>query len=122
MKVFVATSNGAEEGDYSHTVEGELVRLPVTCDTPGCECGRAMTGMASSQSTTTFTVSDLDLDRALYHEILWGTLLRDAWVTEGEPEDEQWVEKLVDLHLELADGFTIGAPLRLNGDRLHERR
>lgn len=122
MKLFVATRAGAEDGDYSHTVEGELVRLPVTCDTPGCDCGRAMTGMASGQSTTTFTIRDLDMTRDMYRELLWSTLLRDAWVTEGDADDEEWVEKLVGLHLDLARGFEVGAPLRLNGDRLHERR
>ncbi|MGH8911051.1 MAG: DUF7715 family protein [Acidimicrobiia bacterium] len=122
MRVFVATRAGAEDGDYSHTVDGELVRLPVTCDTPGCDCGRAMTGMASGQSTTTFTIRDLDVSREVYHELLWSTLLRDAWVTESDPDDEEWVQKLVTLHLELAAGFEVGVPLRLNGDRLHERR
>ena len=122
LKLFVATRIGSEDGDYSHTVDGELVRLPVTCDTPGCECGRAMTGMASGQSTTTFTIRDLDMDREMYRELLWSTLVRDAWVTEGDPEDDEWVNKLVTLHLDLAEGFDVGVPLRLNGDRLHERR
>ena len=81
-----------------------------------------MTGMASGQSTTTFTIRDLDLSREMYHELLWSTLLRDAWVTESDPDDEEWVQKLVTLHLELAAGFEVGVPLRLNGDRLHERR
>lgn len=122
MKLFVATRVGSEDGDFSHTVEGELVRLPVTCDTPGCDCGKAMTGMASGQSTTTFTIRDLDITGEMYHEILWSTLERDTWVTEGNTEDEEWVGKLVALHLDLAAGFEVGVPLRLNGDRLHERR
>lgn len=122
MKVFVATRAGSEDGDYSHTVEGELVRLPVTCDTPGCDCGTAMTGMASGQSTTTFTVRELDVTREMYKELLWSSLERDSWVTEGNPDDADWVGKLVTLHVDLAAGFELGAPLRLNGDRLHERR
>jgi hypothetical protein len=122
LKLFVATRVGSEDGDFSHTVEGELVRLPVTCDTPGCDCGKAMTGMASGQSTTTFTIRDLDITREMYHEMLWSTLERDTWVTEGNTEDEEWVGKLVALHLDLAAGFEVGVPLRLNGDRLHERR
>lgn len=122
MKVFVATGAGQEDGDYSHTVEGEMVRLPVTCDVPDCECGRAMTGMASGQSTTTFTVKDLDLDRRMYTELLWTTLERDSWVERGNDDDADWVRKLVKLHLDLADSFTEGVPLRLAGDRLYERR
>lgn len=122
MKVFVATRAGAEKGDYSHTVEGELVRLPITCDEPDCGCGEAMTGMGSGLSTTTFMVADFDVDAATYHQLMWDTLLRDGWVSEGKPEDEEWVQRLVALHLELAASFSVGIPLRLSGDRLYERR
>lgn len=123
MKLFVATRAGAETGDYSYTVEGELVRLPVTCEESGCECGQAMTGMGSGRSTTTFTVADLDfLDEDLYHELMWDTMVRDGWAVAGVAEDEQWVEKLVTLHVDLASGFEPGVSLRLNGDRLYERR
>ncbi|CAN5823914.1 hypothetical protein BH23ACT5_BH23ACT5_01070 [soil metagenome] len=122
MKLFVATRAGAELGDFSKTVEGELVRLPVTCDDPGCECGRAMTGLASGESTTTFTVTEFDVSRSMYQELLWATLLRDGWVAEGNGDDQEWVAKLVDLHLDLASSFSEGVPLRLAGDALHERR
>jgi hypothetical protein len=122
MKVFVATAAGMETDDYSRTIEGELVRLPVTCDSDDCDCGQAMTGMGSGKATTTFTVSDFDISRAMYSELMWGTMLRDGWVREGNEEDEEWVRKLVTLHLDLADTFTPGVPLRLNGDRLYERR
>lgn len=121
MRVFVATRVGAEEGDYSHTVEGELVRLPVICDEPGCGCATAMTGLGSGLSTTTFTVREFDVDRDTYHKLLWGTLLRDGWVDEDNTEDEEWVERLTRLHLDLAAGFTPEVPLRLAGDRLYER-
>lgn len=122
MKLFVATRAGAEDGDYSQTVEGELVRLPITCDDPECECGRAMTGLGSGLSTTTFTVREIDVDRTMYQELLLGTLLRDGWVEEDKPEDLEWVERLVDLHVNLAENFTLETPLRLSGDRLYERR
>lgn len=122
MRVFVATRAGGEAGDYSHTVEGELVRLPITCDDPACGCTQSMTGMGSGLSTTTFTVRDFDIDRRTYHELLWATLLRDGWVEEGNEEDVEWVRKLLGLHLELAANFTPEVPLRLAGDRLYERR
>lgn len=122
MRVFVATRAGSEPGDYSHTVEGELVRLPITCDDPACGCTQSMTGMGTGLSTTTFTVRDFEIDRSTYHVLLWGTLLRDAWVEEGNTEDETWVERLVTLHLDLAENFTPDVPLRLAGDRLYERR
>lgn len=122
MKVFVATRIGSGASDYSHTVEGEVVRLPVTCDIDECECGRAMTGLASGLSTTTFTVRELDMDRPLFRELLWSTLQRDGWVDDDRVEDHEWVEKLVDLHVELASTFGEETPLRLNGDKLYERR
>lgn len=121
MKVFVASSVGMEADDYSRTVEGELVRLPVTCDSADCDCGQAMTGMGSGLATTTFTVRDFDISRSMYRELMWGTMLRDGWVKEDSPEDAEWVDKLVSLHLDLADTFSPGVPLRLNGDRLYER-
>ena len=122
VKVFVATRRGMGADDYSQTVDGELVRLPVTCDMHDCECGRAMTGLASGQSTTTFTVREVDMERGMFRELLWDTLARDGWVEEGRLEDEEWVDKLVDLHLDLAEAFREEIPLRLNGDKLYERR
>ncbi|MFP3915380.1 MAG: hypothetical protein ACLFWM_10935 [Actinomycetota bacterium] len=122
MRLFVATRAGADAGDYFHTVEGELVRLPIICDDPDCGCTNSMTGMGSGLSTTTFTVREFEIDRDTYHDLLWGTLERDGWVEEGSREDVEWVARLVDLHLDLADKFTPGTPLRLAGDRLTERR
>ena len=122
MKVFVASRVGGQSDDYSHTVEGELVRLPITCDDPACECGQAMTGLGSGLSTTTFTVREVDLDRETYRDLLWDTLLRDGWVDADDAEDEEWVRRLVRLHLDLAVTFTPEVPLRLVGDRLYERR
>jgi hypothetical protein len=122
LKLFVATHEGAEVDDFSKTIEGELVRLPVTCDDPECQCGRAMTGLGSGESTTTFTVREFDISREMYRELLWSTLLRDGWVAEGDAEDLEWVDKLVVLHADLAASFSEGVPLRLTGDALHERR
>ncbi|CAN5819407.1 hypothetical protein BH23ACT5_BH23ACT5_23940 [soil metagenome] len=122
MKVFIATRSGLEPDDYSDAIAGELVRLPVTCDQVECDCGNAMTGLGSGLGTTTFTVREFNLNREIYHAMLWDTLLRDSWIEDGNREDVKWVSKLVDLHIRLADGFEPGIPLRLNGDRLYERR
>lgn len=121
MRLFVATRAGAEVDDYSYTIEGEMVRLPITCDDPECDCGQAMTGLASGMSTTTFTVGELDLDIQMYKDLLWDTLERDGWVND-DPQDHEWVDRLVDLHTSLASRFQPGVPLRLSGDRLFERR
>lgn len=122
MKLFVATGGGATADDYSRTVEGELVRLPVTCDAPGCDCSRAMTGLASAQDTTTFTVRELNIDKDMYRELLWATLERDGWVTEDKAEDSEWVDTLLVVHIDLASSFDPGTPLRLDGDMMFERR
>lgn len=122
MKLFVATHAGAESGDFSNTVEGELVRLPITCEDTECDCGKAMTGLGSAESTTTFTVREFDMSQMTFRGLLWDTLLRDGWVEAGRAEDEEWVDKLVTLHLDLANSFTEEAPLRLAGDALYERR
>jgi len=58
----------------------------------------------------------------MYRQLLWDTLLRDGWVDEDKDEDHDWVDRLVDLHLDLAEKFTPEVPLRLAGDRLYERR
>ena len=65
MKVLVATSStqGAQPGDHSWTVEGELVTpLRLTCDSPAtCGCGRGFVGLGSGRSTTTAMVVDRPL-------------------------------------------------------------
>jgi hypothetical protein len=47
MEVFVASGPGAKKrrDDFSWTVDGELVSLPLdTCDCADCGCERAVTG------------------------------------------------------------------------------
>jgi hypothetical protein len=80
-----------------------------------------MTGMGSGAATTTFIVRDFEIEREMYAELMWGTMLRDGWVRDGNGDDREWVQKLVGLHIDLAETFTPGVPLRLNGDRLYER-
>lgn len=60
MLVLVATTDtqGDRGDDYCHTVEGELVQLPVL----GAD--RAFVGLASRRGTTTCAVADIDVDEA----------------------------------------------------------
>ena len=68
MKVFVASGPGEKKrlDDFSCTVDGELVSLPLDgCDCVDCGCERAVAGLGSSKGTTTFAVLDKpELDAA----------------------------------------------------------
>jgi hypothetical protein len=70
MRLLTATrqAQGELPGDFSFTVEGELVLAnDLVCardrDDPdgGCGCGRAFVGLASRRATTTALVRDLDI-------------------------------------------------------------
>jgi len=60
MLVLVATTDtqGDRSDDYCHTVEGELVQLPVL------DSDREFVGLASRRGTTTCVVADIDVDEA----------------------------------------------------------
>ena len=60
MKVLVATraTQDAQRGDFSFTVDGELVTAAgFECANPRCGCDRGFGGLASHRSTTTAEVS-----------------------------------------------------------------
>jgi hypothetical protein len=71
MRLLTATSErqGERDGDFCHTIEGELVLVGLVCaddqrkpDGDGsCGCGRAFSGMSSMRATTTALVRDLDV-------------------------------------------------------------
>jgi len=103
MKVLVATNEGQGEvpGDYSWTVEGELVTLGAIecCDPDRCGCGRGFAGIASGRATTTALVvehqhlGEDDLRAAVYD-----SLDRGGWIELLEDEGE--VIDLVDDHVQ----------------------
>ncbi|MGH9133521.1 MAG: DUF7715 family protein [Ilumatobacteraceae bacterium] len=102
MRVLVATkeSQGELAGDYSSTVEGELVSpVVLECCSPGtCGCGRGFPGLASSQATTTAMVVDRpELDRDELWSLLYDSLERQGWLQHLEPDE---IEEVVDEHLE----------------------
>ena len=102
MKVLVATNESQGEllGDYSWTVEGELV-TPVTvecCATKKCGCGRGFPGLASSRATTTAMVVDRpELDREELWDVLYDSLERQGWL---KHLDDDEIDELVDEHLQ----------------------
>ncbi|MDH4119433.1 MAG: hypothetical protein OEX04_18310 [Acidimicrobiia bacterium] len=112
MKLFVATDNGQDDGDFSFTVPGELVHLPlVVCDCPDCGCERAMSGLASHKGTTSFTVREIDLDRDRFAELLRESLNSAGWTT--LEEDDGWVKEFAEEHIAAAAPFPHEATLRL---------
>jgi hypothetical protein len=101
VKVLVASreGQGRVEGDYSFTVEGELV-TPVVfecCSSDRCGCSRGFAGLASSRATTTAEVADRpDLTRDELCQAVEDSLWRDGWLTHLTEEERA---ELVDEHV-----------------------
>ena len=101
MKVLVATKEcqGELPGDYSWTVEGELV-TPVVgecCSPKKCGCGRGFPGLASSRATTTAKVVDQpELDRDELWDVLHDSLERQGWLKHLEGDE---IDEVVDEHI-----------------------
>jgi hypothetical protein len=143
MRVLVATNQlqGSTQGDYAHTVEGELVLVEVAeCDNPQrCGCGRGWPGMASRKATTTAMVVHLphltegDLRQAITDWLDtsgWRDLFRSATeaddeVTGSVDNVDEMMDAMVDEHLELisevCDSFPIGSVLERCGTIVAER-
>lgn len=138
MRVLVATNElqGTAPGDYSWTVEGELVVVDVTeCSRPDtCGCGRGFPGIASCKATTTAMVVDLphltsaDLVEVVadHVEVHWGGLVRFDGGT-GEPE---WTveQQLADITAEYVEhietvcrSFPIGTVIERSGQVVQAR-
>ena len=116
MLVMVATNEtqGALPGDYTFTVEGELVTPVATqCDNPTCGCERGFAGLASSRATTTAMVVERpwidedDLADAVrdHLERSWRDLLEQVvrcQREEGiEPDDpDEVIAEMVDEHVD----------------------
>jgi len=85
MNILVATSQsqGAAPNDFCYTVEGELVWFPIPCDSPTCECKRAMSGLASHRATSTVRV--VDRPDITFEELV------DAIADSAETQGYQWL-------------------------------
>ena len=144
MRVLVATNQlqGSTQGDYAHTVEGELVLVEVAeCDSPDpCGCRRGWPGMASRKATTTAMVVDLahlsegDLRQAIA-DWLDTSGWTDLFQIAAEADDggtgssdgiEEMLDAMVDEHLELiaevCESFPIGSVLERRGTIVQARR
>jgi hypothetical protein len=130
MNVLVATrrTQGERPGDFSWTIDGELVHFPiVVCALDrraakagkplgGCGCGRAFAGMNSHRSGTTAEIADVDISREDFVTALASSLHACGWTPREEPDDEEVQKMAADL-LELAESYPVGTVL---GHRLYD--
>ncbi len=127
MLVLVATRQGQGDvqGDYSWTVEGELVTPVVAECSSGdrCGCSRGFPGLASSRATTTAQVVDLDhLTERDVRDAITDSLERGGWF-DLIPADE--AHELVDEHVEciaeVCAAFPVGSVLGRSGSTVFDR-
>jgi hypothetical protein len=122
MKVLIATNElqGTEPGDYSWTVEGELVTAVVEECASGdrCGCARGWPGLASARATTTAMVVDRPaIDRADLRDAIYDWLDRGGYVevvreiaelaADDDPgawdDPDETIEEIVDEHVEVIE-------------------
>jgi len=123
MNILVATSQsqGAAPNDFCYTVEGELVWFPIPCDSPTCECKRAMSGLASHRATSTVRV--VDRPDITFQELV------DAIADSAETQGYQWLfddvgqfaRKQAEELTVVADGMGPAAVLERRDDYFLER-
>lgn len=130
MKVLTATDadQGARNGDFTWTIEGELVRIGEPCARDvynpegGCGCSRAFAGLSSLRATTTAVVRELDLSRADVLTALHGSLVSAGYLDEVlDAEQRQGLDAEVDFLLEVAAACDTGAVLGRSFDELFVR-
>ncbi|MEM9746678.1 MAG: hypothetical protein AAF945_08285 [Actinomycetota bacterium] len=146
MLVLVATTElqGTDPGDYSFTLDGELVTpIVAECSSPTrCGCGRGFPGFASSRATTTAMVVDRPhLTPELLADAVSAWLERDGWRellahdpahedaddTEGPADDvvDEMLAEIVDEHIEaiteVCAHFAVGTVLQRDGSYVAAR-
>ena len=125
MLVLVATrdTQGQAEGDYCHTVEGELVTpITVECCLPdACGCARGFSGLVSAHATTTAMV----VNRAAITPTLLRQSVSDSLVRGGSAggaigvELDEMIDEMIDEHVHtivrVSKVFGEGAIVRRDG-------
>lgn len=144
MKVLIATNElqGTEPGDYSWTVEGELVTAVVEECASGdrCGCARGWPGLASARATTTAMVVDRPaIDRDDLRQAIYDWLDRGGYVevvreiaelaADDDPggwdDPDETIEEIVDEHVEVIEmicaQFAEGTVVCRSGPNVHAR-
>ena len=121
MLVLVATrdTQGQAEGDYCHTVEGELVTpITVECCLPDtCGCARGFPGLVSAHATTTALVVDRTaITPSLLRQSVCDSLARGGMTAEVVGNDfDDLVDEHVDTIARVSRVFGEGAVVRRDG-------
>ena len=133
MRVLIATNElqATVDGDYSFTVDGELVTPVVAaCATPDeCGCGRGFPGLASSRATTTAMVVDRPfIGPGDLRDAVEAWLERSGWLellADDADDCLTVVEELIDEHVDairdVCGAFPVGTVVERHGDRLRAR-
>lgn len=122
MKVLVAPAGGGTEpDDFSFTVAGELVTIPVECDAPGCGCERSWVGATTRAGTTTALIDDLPITHGQYVQAL-----TDSDTAAGGPPGRHGrtateVTTLAEFLLSVAEVFDVGTTLERSGTTIEAR-
>lgn len=131
MHVLVSTSRtqGQRKNDFCWVPEGEMVTFGSECDGEAvdghCGCRRAMTGMDSMKSTTTFLVEDRpDLTLEGLAELVYASHEKGGCHFGGperEAENREWA--LADARdlASLAEAFPVGMIVEKRGTQFQER-
>jgi hypothetical protein len=125
MRVLVATDigQGDQPGDYSWTLDGEIVMLPILeCGDPErCGCGRAFAGMTSHKATTTALIVE---DKRISPGRL-ADLIGDAWLDQGYVRTDDWREAMVqevEIIQRITGTFGLGFVVGRHGTEIYPRR
>jgi len=128
MKVLVATKRlqGVRKNDFSHTLEGELVKYGLECDGETvdghCGCKRSMVGFESQKATTTFMVVEMPITSKEFWEKYIESERKAGWVRESTTKAEMKTFRAVAKELlRLANHFPVNTVLEKRGSRIQTR-
>jgi hypothetical protein len=122
IKILVSTNQtqGQRNNDFCHVPNGEIVIIDEPCDTGlqnidgSCDCARCVTGIQSRCSTTTFQVALVNITKSELVDKF--ALLKKSFEKFCSKEEVREIATIrVDITLEIADYFPVGAILERRG-------
>ena len=129
MKVLVATdrTQGELSGDYDYCVPGELLWLPMVCDSDrrdpagACGCGRGFGGLTSHRATTTGEVVEREFTDAELRLAVRTSLTDQGWLSDRQPAvtRREIVDEVVGEIRYIAESLPTGSVVRRQLDEVH---